>query len=140
MTEGITGRALASQLEGHRAVVTGAGQGVGRGIALELAAGGAHVVVNDLSGERAEDVVVEIRDAGGSADAAAFDVTDHAAVAAALAGRGVDIVVNNAGNAGASSSMAMASFVDTSPSRLAAVSRRQPARRDALRPRRAAGR
>ncbi len=104
-----------TSLDDHRAVVTGAGQGVGRAIALELAAGGAHVFVNDLDGERADAVAAEIREAGGHAEPAAFDVTDHAAVAAVLAGSGVDIVVNNAGNAGANASMAMATFVDTNP-------------------------
>jgi NAD(P)-dependent dehydrogenase (short-subunit alcohol dehydrogenase family) len=92
---------LVSELEGRRALVTGAGQGVGRAIALSLGADGHEVVVNDLVAERAEAVATEVRAAGGSARSAAFDVTDHAAVVAAVdeAG-GVDVLVNNAGNAG----------------------------------------
>ena len=43
-------------LDGHRALVTGAGQGVGRSIALALASAGAEVVVNDFVAERAESV------------------------------------------------------------------------------------
>jgi NAD(P)-dependent dehydrogenase (short-subunit alcohol dehydrogenase family) len=91
-------------LSGRRALVTGAGQGVGRGIARTLAAAGAEVVVNDLVEERARGVVAEIEADGGDrgrASAAAFDVTDWDAVRAAVEGSGgVDILVNNAGNAG----------------------------------------
>src|SRR3546814_3433324 len=86
-------------LSGRRALVTGAGQGVGRGIALALAAAGAEVVVNDLDRERADGVVGEITGGGGSALSSVFDVTDYAAVAAAVdAFGGADILVNNAGN------------------------------------------
>src|SRR3546814_1377623 len=89
-------------LSGRRALVTGAGQGVGRGIALAVAAAGAEVVVNDLDRERADGVVGEITSGGGSALSSVFDVTDYAAVAAAVdAFGGADILVNNAGNAGA---------------------------------------
>lgn len=89
------------------ALVTGAGQGVGRQIALQLAQHGATVAVNDFYSDRAEAVAKEIVDAGGSAEALAFDVADYAAVAAgtaAVAERSgpVDILVNNAGNAGPS--------------------------------------
>ena len=54
-------------LKGKVAVITGAGQGVGRGIAKVLAAEGAKVVPNDLYLERAEAVAKEITDAGGTA-------------------------------------------------------------------------
>lgn len=85
----------------RHALVTGAGQGVGRGIARTLAAAGAHVIVNDLVENRARGVVEEIRSNGGDGSTAAFDVTDWAAVEAAFDRAGaVDIVVNNAGNAG----------------------------------------
>jgi NAD(P)-dependent dehydrogenase (short-subunit alcohol dehydrogenase family) len=93
------------------AIVTGAGQGLGRSHALALAARGARVVVNDLGGARdgtgssrtaAESVVAEIEAAGGEAIANAADVTDAEAVGAMVAealdrwGR-IDILVNNAG-------------------------------------------
>ena len=93
------------------AIVTGAGQGLGRSHALALAARGARVVVNDLGGARdgtgsslsaAESVVSEIEAAGGEAMANGADVTDPDAVnemvsdAIAAWGR-VDILVNNAG-------------------------------------------
>lgn len=90
------------KLSNRVALVTGGGQGVGRRICLTLAAEGARVVVNDLVPERAQKVVGEIIAAGGSAIAAAADVTDLAAVRtvvqAAQAGPGpVDILINNAG-------------------------------------------
>jgi short-subunit dehydrogenase len=85
-------------LSGQRALVTGAGQGIGRGIARTLAAAGAEVVVNDLVEERAAAVVAEIEADGGSGATAAFDVTDWGAVAEAVALMGpIDVLVNNAG-------------------------------------------
>jgi 3-oxoacyl-[acyl-carrier protein] reductase len=103
-------------LEGKRALVTGAGQGVGEGIARLLAEAGAEVVVNDYFAERAEAVVDGIVDAGGSAQPSPFDVTDHAAVRAAVdSAGGVDILVNNAGNAGTGGFGALATFADTDP-------------------------
>ncbi len=88
-------------LTGKRALVTGSGQGVGAAIAATLAAAGAEVVVNDLVAERAELGAAELSEQGLAAVAAAFDVTDHAAVAAAIEQvGGVDILINNAGNAG----------------------------------------
>jgi 3-oxoacyl-[acyl-carrier protein] reductase len=88
-------------LRGRRALVTGAGQGVGRGIARTLGEAGAEVLVNDLVEERAAAVVAEIEAGGGKAATAVFDVTDWDAVHAAIEAHGaLDIVVNNAGNAG----------------------------------------
>lgn len=85
-------------LRGRTALVTGAGQGVGRCIALTLAREGARVAVNDLVAERAEKVVGEIAAAGGTALAAAFDVTDlHAARETVERIGAIDILVNNAG-------------------------------------------
>lgn len=97
-------------LEGKVALVTGAGHGIGRGHALELARHGARVVVNDLgssvSGEgsgRDADVVVEIIEkAGGTASANYGDVSDEqqaeAMVRDAVDTYGqLDVVVNNAG-------------------------------------------
>lgn len=98
-------------LEGKVAVVTGAGHGIGRGEALELAAQGAKVVVNDIGGsvrgegadERAADVVVEvIAKRGGEAVANHDDVADwngaESLVAQAVEAFGrLDVLVNNAG-------------------------------------------
>ncbi len=93
-------------LSGRIALVTGAGQGTGAGIARCLAAQGAAVAVNDVVAERAQAVAREIVAAGRRAIAAPFDVTDRATVesgvAAVVASLGpVDVLVNNAGNAGA---------------------------------------
>jgi 3-oxoacyl-[acyl-carrier protein] reductase len=89
-------------LSGRTALVTGGGQGVGRAICHALALAGASVLVNDYVPERAETVVSEVTTQGGSARALPFDVSDYAAVTKA---RGsvdhVDILINNAGNAGA---------------------------------------
>ncbi|WP_312412897.1 glucose 1-dehydrogenase [Shinella sp.] len=84
------------------ALVTGAGSGIGRAIALKLAAEGYAVTVNDLSLERAEAVANEIRGAGGAAVGAAGDVSSEADAAAihhaAVAAHGdVALLVNNAG-------------------------------------------
>ncbi|MXW99400.1 MAG: SDR family oxidoreductase [Acidimicrobiaceae bacterium] len=88
-------------LSGRTALVTGAGQNIGAGIARGLAGQGAHVVVNDYFADRAQATADEITAAGGSALVSVFDVTDLDAVQAAVAGIGVvDILVNNAGLAG----------------------------------------
>ncbi|MET0728483.1 MAG: SDR family oxidoreductase [Acidimicrobiales bacterium] len=104
------------ELDGKRALVTGAGQGVGEGIARMLALAGAEVVVNDYFADRADAVAGAIVAAGGRAVAAPFDVTDHALVAQAFKDVGpIDILVNNAGNAGAEGFDGTAFFVDTTP-------------------------
>jgi NAD(P)-dependent dehydrogenase (short-subunit alcohol dehydrogenase family) len=98
-------------LEGRVAIVTGAGRGIGRAHALELAAHGAKVVVNDhgvsLAGEGtgespAEEVVALIRGRGGEAATNGADVADFEAAAAMVQQAidtfgGLDILVNNAG-------------------------------------------
>ncbi|GAB6197534.1 3-hydroxybutyrate dehydrogenase [Lysobacter xanthus] len=80
-------------------LVTGAGSGIGAGIAAELARDGHHVVVTDLSGDAATAVARAINDDGHSAEAHALDVTSDSSVAAVLAAvsRPVDVLVNNAG-------------------------------------------
>jgi len=88
-------------LTGRIALVTGAGQNVGRGIAHALAAQGATVLVNDVRAERAEAVAGEISEVGSVARPVAFDVTDLESVKGALEYVGpVDILINNAGNGG----------------------------------------
>jgi NAD(P)-dependent dehydrogenase (short-subunit alcohol dehydrogenase family) len=102
-------------LSGRVAVVSGAGQNVGAGIARALAAQGAMVFVNDIVPERAAETVAQITGAGGTASVAPFDVTDYAEVTAAIADIGtVDILVNNAGNGGAEG-MGLVQFRESEP-------------------------
>ena len=89
-------------LDGRAAIVTGAGQGLGRAEALALAAAGARLVLNDLPGDAVHDTAKQIQAAGGQAVVAPGDVADWATgerlVAAALESYGgLDILVNNAG-------------------------------------------
>ncbi len=90
-------------MEGRVALVTGASRGIGRAIALKLAALGARVTVNYRSGEAAADeVVAAITSAGGEARAFRADVSDEEAatslVKSVVATYGqLDILVNNAG-------------------------------------------
>jgi 3-oxoacyl-[acyl-carrier protein] reductase len=90
------------QLENQIAVVTGAGRGIGRAIALKFAAHGADIVAVDLKTEFVQETVDEVRKLGRKAWAVAANVAEAASVEAAVeqilkeAGR-VDILVNNAG-------------------------------------------
>ena len=92
-------------VSGRSAIVTGAGSGIGRAIALRLADSGAAVIVNDLDGDHAASVVTEITDAGGRAAASVGDVSDPAWIDASVdAANGLAplrIAVNNAGIGGA---------------------------------------
>ncbi|MFO7652123.1 MAG: 3-oxoacyl-[acyl-carrier-protein] reductase [bacterium] len=93
---------MSIKLDGRRAVVTGAGAGIGREIALALARSGAALAVCDVVREPAEAVAAEIAAEGGNARAFVVDVSDSAQVNATcdavVAGLGgMDILVNNAG-------------------------------------------
>ena len=89
-------------LTGRVALVTGAGQGIGAGIAYALSQQGAQVAVNDLDFQRAMAIASDIDGTGRLARPIAFDVTNYDDVLAAVEAIGqVDILVNNAGNAGA---------------------------------------
>lgn len=88
-------------LTGRRALVTGSSQGIGLALAEGLAAHGAEVILNGRTAARLEAAAAAIRETGGKATTAAFDVTDPAAVAqgvaAVLETGPIDILVNNAG-------------------------------------------
>lgn len=101
---------MAIRFDGRVAIVTGAGGGLGRAYALELARRGARVIVNDLGGARdgtgrsdaADRVVAEIEALGGEAMADGGNVTDFAQMQAMVARAvdrwgGVHILINNAG-------------------------------------------
>lgn len=103
-------------LHGRIALVTGAGQGVGRQVALHFARHGAGtVLINDYYPDRAEAVAEEVRNAGAKALALPFDVTDYElsqrSISEAIDDIGrINILVNNAGNAGPQTD-----FSDTTP-------------------------
>jgi len=85
-------------LKSKRAVVTGAGRGLGLAVATGLAQAGAHVVLVARSVSEIEQAADSIRAAGGQAQASALDVTDTAAVADFFGSQeAFDILVNNAG-------------------------------------------
>jgi len=106
---------LEIDLSGRRALVTGAGQGVGRQIAVALAEAGALVVVNDRLEERALATAADLTAAGGRAGVSVFDVTDWPAVTAAVDAIGdIDILVNNAGNSG-TAGFTLQAVIDSQP-------------------------
>src|SRR5438045_6341270 len=93
---------VAMKLDGKVALVSGAGRGIGRAIALKLAGEGARVVVNDLDAEPANETVNAIRSVGGTAVTCPGSVVEpefgERFVKTALDEfDGLDIIVNNAG-------------------------------------------
>ena len=91
-----------SRFDGSVAIVTGAGRGMGRAVAMRLAAEGARVVVAEINPEHGKEVAAEIRSAGGDAVPVVADVSRSADVTrlvddAVKAYGQVDILVNNAG-------------------------------------------
>ena len=89
-------------LSGRTALVTGSSRGLGRAIAEGMGRGGARLIVNGTDRMRVEAAVADMRACGHDAEAAAFDVTDEAAVIEAFeqfdaASVEIDILVNNAG-------------------------------------------
>jgi len=93
---------MTQKLAGKVALITGSGRGIGRSIALKLAAEGARIVVNDLDDAPAQEVVEEIRKSGGQAVACVGSVTapdfaERFVGTAVSEFKGLDIIVNNAG-------------------------------------------
>ena len=90
------------ELQGKSAVVTGAGRGIGRAIALELAQAGARVAAADIDRDHADDTSAAIQESGGESLSIRADVGDLAAInrmileARDAFGR-IDVIVNNAG-------------------------------------------
>lgn len=86
------------ELDGRRALITGAGRGMGRAHALKLAGAGAEVIVQDIDADLAEATVRLLHEAGGRAKAMVGDVANVRDLQGKIAAAGpVDILVNNAG-------------------------------------------
>ncbi|MEE6168112.1 MULTISPECIES: acetoin reductase [unclassified Mycolicibacterium] len=107
-------------LQGKVALVTGAGRGIGRGIALRLAREGADIVLVDVVGDAITEVADEVSEIGSKATTFVADVSDRDAVYAAVdhaatALGGFDVMVNNAGIA------LVAPIADVTPADVARV-------------------
>lgn len=101
-------------IAGRTALVTGAGGGVGRAIAIQMARAGAQLRINDIHLDRAEKVCHEIEEEHGVARPVLADVCDREQVARMIGETGpVDILVNNAGIP--VEGFVVKSFVDTGP-------------------------
>ena len=93
---------MIADLTGKNALVTGGGQGIGRGIALKLAEQGANIAIADINDAGAAEVVAEIESMGRESFAVHIDVTDNQSVSSAICkvikefGH-LDILINNAG-------------------------------------------
>src|SRR5271169_2743266 len=88
----------AFRLDGKTALVTGAGRGIGRAVALALASAGAELVLVSRTLSELDTVAREIASSGGRARTLPFDVTDAAVMRDAFTHLGrLDILVNNAG-------------------------------------------
>ena len=95
----------AYSLDGRTAIITGAGQGIGRGIALEMSNAGANIVIAEFRPEAGEETAELVRGKGGRALVVHTDVTDEESVnglmtAAVSEFGGVEVLVNNVGSLG----------------------------------------
>ncbi|MBL9188970.1 MAG: SDR family oxidoreductase [Opitutaceae bacterium] len=86
-------------LRGKRALITGAGQGIGLTLARGLAGAGADLVINDIDAARLESAVAQLRGEGATVEGRRFDVTQAAEIEGALADIAgeIDVLINNAG-------------------------------------------
>lgn len=109
---------MTTTLGGRTALVTGAGNGLGRAISLALSEAGASLILVGRDLEKLDGVVREVRDSGGAAQPLVVDVTDPVAVDAAIGSidQEVSILVNNAGVAGP-----VAPLIDIEPEQWDAV-------------------
>jgi NAD(P)-dependent dehydrogenase (short-subunit alcohol dehydrogenase family) len=91
-----------SIFDGKTAIITGAGSGIGKALAIELAGRGAHVVISDINQDRIETAENEIRSSGGRVTASVLDVSDCDAVRKMIEDTfrihgSLDYIFNNAG-------------------------------------------
>jgi NAD(P)-dependent dehydrogenase (short-subunit alcohol dehydrogenase family) len=98
MTKGLLPATPSFRLDGRRALVTGAGRGIGLAAAAALASAGAHVLLCARTTNEISEAAAAIAAAGGSAETIPLDVTDLDAVGVVMAAQPpIDILVNNAG-------------------------------------------